>query len=454
MGHTPIPRVDLPSPVKRVLPKSLFSRALLILVLPTILIQLLATYFFYERHWENVSRWMASSLAGEIALLVHELNDAPPARQAKLIALSKKLMDVHIRLEPEPEAEAEKFLRSGAEVAPIFYRELETRLSMPFALQLLNAEQDIQIRVKLNNAVLFIEVTRKRLVSATTYIFVLWLFGTTILLLGVAVIFLRNQIRPITSLAGAMDAFGRGQETHSFRPQGAIEVRRAGRVFVSMKQRLERQISARMEMLAGISHDLRTPLTRMKLEVEMLEGKADKASIDEIRRDISDMEHMIAEYLDFARGEGTEEPQPVDLHSWITGLAGRYQSQKAPVVLQGGNEMDALEVNLRPQAMRRAMVNLIDNALRYGQRCDISLQLRHQHVEVVLDDAGPGIPVEKREEVFQPFTRLDVSRNQQTGGVGLGLSITRDIILAHGGDITLQDAPSGGLRVVVRLPLG
>lgn len=433
--------------LKNILPRSLFGRALMILVLPTLLIQLMATYVFYERHWENVSRWMASSLAGEVALLVHELNDAEPEDREKLMALAKNLMSIRIMLDDK--RVSERFGRKGEAVSPIFFRELEARLSMPFAVGLTEDGQELVIRVKLHDAVLRIEVTRKRLVSATTYIFVMWLFGSSVLLLGVAMIFLRNQIRPIAKLATAMDDFGRGHEVAVFRPQGADEVRRAGRAFLSMKQRLERQISARMEMLAGISHDLRTPLTRMKLELEMLK---DTESATAIRRDVQDMEHMIEEYLDFVRGEGQEAPKRVRLAECLRDMLQRYNGQQAEVTFDAKGQ-DAVEVEIRPLVFHRAMLNLVENALRYGKTCHITLAKRHQHVEVVMDDAGPGIPAAQREAVFQPFTRLDHSRNSHTGGVGLGLAIARDIIHAHGGIITLRDAADGGLRVIVRLPI-
>lgn len=435
--------------IKFILPRSLFGRALLILVAPMVLIQALATYMFYERHWDNVSRWMASSLAGEIALLVHEMNDAPKARQQKLILFADRLMNIKLRLEEKNTTE--KFLRSGQEVSPIFFNELEYKLNIPFSLALSDDLQDILLRIKLPDAVLHITVSRKRLVSSTTYIFVMWMLGSAALLTGIAIIFLRNQIRPITKLARAMDSFGKGHDTPGFRPQGAEEVRRAGHAFAMMKQRLDRQISARMEMLAGISHDLRTPLTRMKLQLELL-TKADKQAVRDLQSDITDMEHMIAEYLDFVRGEGQEPPQRLILSECLKDILARYHRQGQEIQLVQTNEM--LEIDLRPQVFRRAITNVVENALRYGKDCLITVRQTRHHAEIYIDDNGPGIPYDKREEVFKPFKRLDLSRNIHTGGVGLGLTIARDIIHGHGGEILLQEAPkTSGLRVVIRLPL-
>jgi two-component system osmolarity sensor histidine kinase EnvZ len=442
-----LPRLNLPNPLRRILPQSLFGRALLILVLPTILIQLVATYMFYARHWENVSRWMASSLAGEIAMLVHEVNGSKAAKQQELAFFAEKLMNIRVTLMQE--SESEKFLRSGRDISPIFFSELENRLSLPFSLQLIDNDQTLLVRVKLDKQILSITVTRKRLVSSTTYIFIIWMVGTALLLTGIAVIFLRNQIRPITKLAGVMDSYGRGHDTPGFRPQGAAEVRRAGRAYQQMRQRLDRQISARMEMLAGISHDLRTPLTRMKLQLEML---GEKEAAQDLRRDVSDMEHMIEEYLDFVRGEGQEAPQRMTIRNCLDDSIARYKSHNQPVQVNYG-KYGLVEVDIRPHVFRRALMNVIENAIRYGTEAQLTVQKKRHHLEIWVDDKGQGIPREKRDAVFKPFTRLDSSRNAGTGGVGLGLTITRDIIHGHGGDIFLQDAPSGGLRVIIRLPL-
>lgn len=443
-------RIEIRGIHKRLLPQSLFGRALLILVLPTVLVQLVAAYIFYERHWENVSRWMAVSLAGEISLLVHELNDATPEKREELVLFADRLMAMQIRLDDTKGAK--KFLRAGEKVAPAFFNELNARLGQtPFSVALTDDQQDLEIRVKLHDAILHINVTRKRLVSATTTIFITAMFGSAFVLLGVAVMFLRNQIRPITKLAGAMDEFGKGHETPGFRPQGAEEVRKAGRAFISMKQRLERLITARMEMLAGISHDLRTPLTRMKLELEMLRKSEAQAALN-LQCDVTDMERMIEEYLDFVRGEGGEIPTRQGLIFCLEDILERYRRQGHDIALYATG-MAPIEVDIRPHVFRRAMSNIIDNALRYGHSAEISVNRRHQHVEIWVDDKGPGIPLALREEVFKPFKRLEESRNVQKGGVGLGLAITRDIIHAHGGDVILLDAPSGGLRVSVRLPI-
>ncbi|MBM3618999.1 MAG: HAMP domain-containing protein [Alphaproteobacteria bacterium] len=444
------PRLTLPMFLRRILPQSLFGRSLLILVLPTILIQAVATHIFYSRHWESVSGWMANSLAGEIALLVHEMNGATPEKKSELIFFADKLMGITMTLEAADEEM--QFLRSGRDVSPGFFDALAVRVNLPIALAMVDDDSTLSIRVKMNDEILHALVTRKRLVSSTTYIFIYWMMGTAFLLTAVALVFLRNQIRPIVRLSEVVEAFGKGLDDPGFKPQGAKEVRRAGHAFLHMRHRIERQITARMEMLAGISHDLRTPLTRLKLQLAML---GEKEAAADMQRDVTDMEHMISEYLDFVRGEGQEEPVRMVLRAAVEDILSRYASHGKPVPLTVEDGADGVQVFLRPHVFRRALTNIIDNALRYGKK-DVRVVLcrKRQHAEICVDDGGEGIDKALREQVFRPFFRLDKSRNEHTGGVGLGLTISRDIIHAHGGDVILQDNPSGtGLRVLVRLPI-
>jgi two-component system osmolarity sensor histidine kinase EnvZ len=300
--------------------------------------------------------------------------------------------------------------------------------------------------VQLADGVLSFRPTLKRLESGTTVIFMLWMTGSALVFLCIAILFLRNQVRPIRQLAEAAENFGKGQDMPGFKPHGALEVRRAARAFLIMRDRIARQIRSRTEMLAGISHDLRTPLTRMKLQLALPQDAQAARAMSE---DVGQMERMIAEYLDFARGEGGEESAVVRLKALMQDIADDYArlGKKVPV------EAEDATITLREGAFRRMMHNLIDNAIRYGKECRVSAAAMPTRVEICVDDKGPGIPAAQREEVFRPFTRLDASRNPATGGVGLGLTIARDVARSHGGDISLSDAPGGGLRVLVRLPL-
>ncbi len=431
--------------LKRIMPNSLFGRALLILVVPVVLVQAVAFYVFYERHWESVTRQMTFTLAGEVAWVV-ERWDAAGSKVARrrIIKQGESYMGFDIiALPPMQVGEVEN-------TQPFAFQKLESqlrlRISRPFALRYDNAQEKVYLLIPVEEAMLRIEVPEKRLVSPTTSIFVLWIGGASALLLMIAVLFLRNQIRPIVQLAEVAERFGKGQETQGFRPSGAREVRQAGRAFLEMRERIRRQVESRTAMLAGISHDLRTPLTRMKLELAM-QGETSQSK--ELQQDVSEMEHMIDAYLAFARGEGSERAQKLSLTGWLEDIIQPYLRSGKPVTL---TPTEATPITLKPQAMKRVMQNLIDNALRYGKNCWISAELRRNYLVLVVEDDGSGIPEPDREHVFQAFKRLEASRNSDTGGAGLGLTIVRDIVHAHGGQVALETSKHGGLLVRVSVP--
>jgi two-component system osmolarity sensor histidine kinase EnvZ len=308
-------------------------------------------------------------------------------------------------------------------------------------------ERYVIVQVQLSNDVLEAVVSRKRLFSSTTYVFVLWMVGTSLILFAVAMVFMRNQVKPIRRLAVAADNFGKGRDVSRFKPEGAREVRQAAAAFLAMRERIMRQISQRTEMLAGVSHDLRTPLTRMKLQLAMLKSSS---GTEELKGDVEEMEHMLEGYLAFARGEGAETPQPTNVNTILEETVAQARRNAVSVDLHTEGD---LVVPLRPQAFKRSLMNLIDNAIRYANTISVRAGKRGNAIEITIDDDGPGIPEDKREEVFRSFYRLESSRNRETGGVGLGLTIARDVIRGHGGDITLNDSPLGGLRARIRLPL-
>jgi len=430
---------------KRFLPKTLFMRALLIVVLPTVLVQAVSAYIFYERHWENVTKHMANALAGEIAFLSQQAEEVNPKER------SEQLWAFHettgIRASFERGAKLSKKSTSAAQDFPEFQHVLDERIAEPFTVKRLEAQEMLEIRVQLKDGVLTFYTTLKRLESSTTVIFMLWMVGATLVFLCIAIVFLRNQVRPIRQLAEAAEGFGKGRDIGDFKPHGALEVRRAARAFLVMRERILRQIRSRTEMLAGISHDLRTPLTRMKLQLAMLPASQE---VQDLQSDVTQMERMITEYLDFARGDSGEESERISIAQLLQGIADDYRRLNKEVPC---NVPEDAKLDVRPGPLIRMMHNIIDNALRYGRECSISTRVASGKLEIYVDDKGPGIPKEQREAVFRPFTRLDASRNPKTGGVGLGLTIARDAARSHGGNITLADAPSGGLRVVVRLPL-
>lgn len=426
-------------------PATLFARALWILVLPIVLVQIVAVYIFYERHWDSVVRNMSGSLAGEISLLVHEFEQRPEATRLK--STTKLATRLGIRISYD-ESRAGVFVEGqGQSAYPELFNLLEHKLSHPFMIQLAGQEQEIQISVLMNEGRLEFFAGRKRLMSSTTYIFILWMAGSSVLLSAIAIMFLRNQVRPIRQLAQAAERFGLGLDAPNFSPRGAQEVRQAGRAFLEMRERIVRQVSTRTEMLAGISHDLRTPITRIRLQLAL--AKIDNKTQQALESDLQDMEHMIQAYLEFAKGEGIEKSEIVDMSTLLSEVTNAYQRQAAEVTTDA---IDSALLFVRPKNMRRALQNIVDNALRYGESAHLSAKENADEWTLRIDDKGPGIPDAAQESVFRPFVRLDPSRNQHTGGVGLGLSIARDVVLAHGGRIELINRRQGGLRVQITLP--
>jgi two-component system, OmpR family, osmolarity sensor histidine kinase EnvZ len=451
----PLPNVVRPP---RIVPRSLFSRSLLIVILPLLILQVVLTYLFYERHWDKVTRTLAFGIAGEVGLLVELLDAAKtPETEARVLDLARKHFQFAISLEPEAD------LSVAAQTSGLLPARLDQRLEerfnealdRPFVLDTrwvdqAHEPQRIAVYVQLDNGVLRVLAPRKRIDSETTRMFIGWMFGLSLLLLALAVYFMARQVRPILRLARAMDRFGKGRDVGDFRLAGPTEIRRAGAAFNLMRKRILRHLGQRTEMLAAVSHDLRTPLTRMKLELAMLsEGRATPGDLDDLRADVEEMARVVDGYLDFARGEGQESIEPVELRPFLDEIAERAGTPDKRIVV----EFEApITLPMRPIAMRRCFTNLMQNGLRYGSLVRIRAAAHHHQVWIAVDDNGPGIPESERGNVFKPFYRLDASRRPSTGGVGLGLTIARDIVLGHGGEIELSDSPEGGLRVLIRLP--
>ncbi len=305
----------------------------------------------------------------------------------------------------------------------------------------------VEIRIRLDDTVMRVFAQRSAAYASNSEIFLFWMVGTSLVLITVAILFLRNQIRPILRLADAAESFGKGREVPNFRPRGAREVRRAAQAFIEMKGRIERAMEQRTAMLAGVSHDLRTVLTRFKLELALL---GDSPEADAMKKDVDEMGRMLEAYLAFARGDLGEQSAPTDMAAFLDELKADAErnGHKTNVVFYGHPI-----VTVRPAAFRRCLANLVSNAARFAKEISITGHRDHRWLTVNVDDDGPGIPVDMREEVFRPFLRLDDARNQDEGNTGLGLAIARDIARSHGGDITLGDSPMGGLRATVRVPV-
>jgi two-component system, OmpR family, osmolarity sensor histidine kinase EnvZ len=433
--------------IKRILPQTLFGRSLLIIVTPVILLQVVATWIFYDRHWDTMTNRLAYAVGGEIGMVIEQLErDGTMSDRTETLSIAARTMDLIITFEPDEILPPQRQKLSSL-LERTLGMALDERVRKPFVIDTRVASNWIEIRVQMADGVLSVMSPERRLFSSTTYIFLLWMVGAAMVLFAIAIIFMRNQIRPIRRLAAAADAFGKGRDVTRFKLEGATEVRQAAAAFLVMRERIQRQISQRTEMLAGVSHDLRTPLTRMKIQLELF---TDCPDVEDLKADVIDMEQMIEGYLAFARGEGTEAPVPTDLNRLINEAVSSARRDGAIVDLHLEGE---LSLPLRPNSVKRCLANLIGNARRYADHVWVQAGRRNDAIEITVDDDGPGIPASSHEDVFRPFFRLEGSRNRSTGGVGLGLTIARDVIRSHGGDITLADSPRGGLRAVVRLPV-
>jgi two-component system osmolarity sensor histidine kinase EnvZ len=437
-----------PGPIRRFLPRSLLGRAVLIIVTPLILLQVISTWVFYDRHYDTITKRLAQGLAGDVAAVISLMERDPSLQQRReAFQLARSAMQLQLSLTERTALPELTRPRVRTVVEARLEEALTERLRQPFVLDARSIRGHVEILVQLPEGVLRVLVNDERLFSSTTYIFIFWTIGSSVLLFGIAVIFMRNQVKPIRRLARAAESFGKGQEVRDFKPEGATEVRQAAAAFINMRDRIKRQIQQRTEMLAGVSHDLRTPLTRMKLQLEMLRDVPDAKYL---QADVAEMEHMVEGYLAFARGEGQETPAPTDLGNLLRDVVAQMTRDGRAVDLHV--EQD-LTLPLRREGMRRCLTNLLANARRHGTQVAVRAGRRKNVIEVTIDDDGPGIPPERYEDVFKPFFRLEQSRNPATGGVGLGLTIARDVARSHGGDVALEAAPGGGLRARVWLPV-
>jgi two-component system osmolarity sensor histidine kinase EnvZ len=433
-------------PLRKFLPRSLLGRSLLIILVPLVAVQAVALLIFYGSHLNLISRRLSGAVAGEIAQTVRLL-DATQGTAAQARILQNGLADFDLRMRVQPPGRVVQ----GAPVNILGPMDddlavaLRERVRLPFAMDWTSDATSVLIDVQMAHGVLHVEAPRKRLYTSMIYVYVLWLGGSAILLFGIAALFMRNQVRAIRRLAEAAEAFGLGRDIAAIRPEGATEVRRAATAFNRMQERIRRFLTQRTEMLAGVSHDLRTPLTRLRLALAMLPAEGPYAAdAAEMTADLEEMERMIGGYLAFARGEQAEQAQPVDLPAMLRDIAAGARRTGGDVTVQAG---EALTLPLRQDAVRRALTNLVDNARRHARHVMLSATQSGRSVLVLVDDDGPGIPPDRRESVFRPF------ESGAAGGTGLGLTIARDIVRAHGGDIALEESPLGGLRARVRLPV-
>ncbi len=431
-----------------VMPKGLYARALLIIILPMVILQSVIAFVFMERHWNVVTQRLSAGVVQDIAALIDVYRgypqDADQAQVRRIAQYRLGLVVDFLPLSDMPPPGPKPFFSL---LDQTLSEELRKQIGRPFWIDTVGKSALVEIRVQLDKSVIRVFARRSAAYASNSEIFLLWMVGTSAVLLGVAIIFLRNQIKPILKLADAAESFGKGRDVPNFRPRGAREVRRAAQAFIEMKTRVERAIEQRTAMLAGVSHDLRTVLTRLKLELALI---GDAPEIEAMKKDVDEMARMLEAYLAFARGDLGESAASTDMAAFLEELRldAERHGHKASVVFHGPPI-----VTVRPAAFKRCLANLVSNAARFAPSIAITGHSDHRYLTVTVDDDGPGIPADLREEVFKPFLRLDDARNQDEGGTGLGLAIARDIARSHGGDITLGDSPLGGLRATVRVPV-
>ncbi|MBA8900603.1 two-component system osmolarity sensor histidine kinase EnvZ [Phyllobacterium sp. P30BS-XVII] len=430
------------------MPKRLYARSLIIIIAPMVLLQSVIAFVFMERYWQTVTQRLSTAVVRDISGIIDVMDTYPqdPGYE-NLIRIAREKLSLSISIlppDPLPAPGPKPFFSILDEPLSA---EITKQINRPFWIDTIGDSDLVEIRIQLEGKVLRVFARRSQAYASNTLILLVWMSGSALVLLAIAILFLRNQIKPIQQLAAAADSFGKGRATPpDFKPRGAEEVRRAGAAFIVMRERIERQIEQRTTMLSGVSHDLRTILTRFKLQLALVGHKVDT---DAMEQDIEDMQSMLEGYLAFARSEAEEETGTFNLERLFAKL------KEEGALLERGFKSSIRgepEIQVRPNAFSRLISNLVSNSFRYAKNVVVNADHRDGWLSITIDDDGSGIPKDMRDEVFKPFFRLDEARNQDASGTGLGLAIALDIARSHGGDITLDESPMGGLRAVVRIP--
>ena len=430
--------------IKRILPKRLFYRSLIIVATPIILLQIIITIVFFDSLWIKSNKGMTRSLVAEIQTMFEIYGKSNEDGQQKIISLYNKNFDFVISFKESEILPTKKAERWFSPVDRSLRRELKPVFDA-YWFDTTSYKELVDLRIKYQNGVLQIFFPREKISPSSARIFALWITLPGLLLIMIAIIFLKNQTRPIVNLAKAAESFGKGEFIKEFRPSGAKEIRQAAYEFDKMRKRITIQLHQRSEMLSGISHDLRTPLTRLKLQLSLLKQQE---LAKKMGSDIEEMERMLNEYLEFSRYQKNEETETANLNEVIKKIVEKYEGKEINVNLE-----ENLVINMRLNSFKRCLTNLIDNGLSYGKKIEIFAKKTLNKIIILIDDNGPGIPEKEYQNVMKPFYRIDKSRGQNKSGVGLGLSIANDIIRSHGGDISLDKSPLNGLRVKISLPL-
>ncbi|MGA9443147.1 MAG: ATP-binding protein [Methyloceanibacter sp.] len=455
-------RADRQGPLKWLLarfgeqmPKGLYARALIIIIAPMVLLQSVLAFVFLERHWQTVTHRLSTGTVQNIGMLIDMHEDLSKKHDVnRLTEIAAKNLGLRVRFAPGedlPQVRTKPFFKL---LDSTLSDELERRIGRPFWIDTVGRSDFVDIRIKLDDAVMHVLARRSQTYASNSHIFIVWMLGTSVVLLTVAILFLRNQIRPILRLAHAAESFGKGRPMpNDFRPRGAREVRQAAHAFVEMRDRIERHVEQRTLMLAGVSHDLRTILTRFRLQLAMLE---EGPELEAMRADVDEMQAMLEDYMAFAKGDSGEAIGYVDIGEVLSEVSSQAHGGKTDLegkTVEVRTNNQPLVVRVRRHAFKRAIANLVNNAARFASIVRITAGKTDGLLTIEVEDDGPGIAENERELVFRPFYRSDHARNQDSGSTGLGLAIARDITRIHGGDIMLDQSYLGGLKAVLKVPV-
>lgn len=433
--------------LRRQLPKGLYVRSLIIIIMPMVLLQSVVAAVFMERHWQMVTQRLSMAVTADIAAIIQMIETYPQDTDySEATRIARDQLGLQISIEPDGELPPPRIKPFFSILDGILSDEIRDQIKRPFWIDTVGDSNLVEVRVKLDGKILRVLAKRNQTYASNTHIFIVWMVGASLVLITISILFLRGQIRPIQKLAAAAESFGKGQKAENFYPRGADEVRRAGLAFILMRERIERQMEQRTAMLTGVSHDLRTILTRFKLQLALA---GDNPDLQGMSDDVNDMQSMLEAYMAFARSEVEEDVGELKLSELLLKLEPDFALYKKTLTYSIDGDDD---IEVRPNAFTRLVTNLASNARRYAKTLNIEAKHGAKWLTIVFDDDGPGIPEQNREDVFKPFFRLDEARNLDASGTGLGLAIARDIARSHGGNVTLGDSPLGGLRAVIRIP--
>ena len=428
---------------KKITPSSLLGRSLIIVFAPILILVVLTTFIFYQTSWSIISKRLAQSVVADINVIVKLIDQN---LKTEAIQIAKKDFKMDVIYKKDTDLNPLSF-RPQRGILPRRLQQSLEELERPFFYDLSNLEKGAAIAIQLNNDLLIISVHKDRLYNETAFVFLLWMFFASLILLLLSYLFMKGQIRPLKRLAIIAETFGRGLDAPELKGSGSLEIRQTTNAFNQMRTRIKRFIKQRTDMLAGVSHDLRTPLTRMKLQLSLM--KDDDAK-KELEYDIKEMTAMLNSYVSFVRGETPETIENIQLNNLIKNICQNLDREKYEITETYSRKIDT---SGRPLQIKRAIQNILDNARRYASKIQIDVSANNDECFISISDNGPGIPEKNYEDVFKPFFTLDPSRNKMKGESGLGMTISRDIIRSHGGDIKLSPSLIGGLKTVINLPI-